>query len=37
MSLGYGGSCKRELEEENMIIYSYSSYNLERRTIQKFG
>lgn len=28
MSLGYGGSCKRELEDENMIIYSYSSYNL---------
>ena len=28
MSLGYGGSCKRELEDENMVIYSYSSYNL---------
>ena len=28
MSLGYGGSCKKELEDENMIIYSYSSYNL---------
>ena len=27
MSLGYGGSCKKELEDEYTVIYAYLSYN----------
>lgn len=27
MSLGYGGFCRKELEDETHIIYAYSSFN----------
>ena len=28
MSLGYGGTLIKQLEDDTSIIYSYSSYNL---------
>ena len=37
MSLGYGGTCKKELEDENMVIYSYSSYNLNEEQFRNPG
>ncbi len=37
MSLGYGGTCKKELEDENMVIYSYSSYNLNEEQFRNSG